>query len=261
MIWGQHSFPEDTMFRFALGNLRVYLGRRRREWRWAFEYSDVSEAPAFGAVADGMLERLTTLSWQRMITKENSDVVVFSPRLPDRPLAVSPQEQILIGHNVQVRLWITLPLWVRFGCTNGETVFEAGSECLSSSWLGDSVGGRLAYTLKAEPRYHGDSAPIPTHHARCRLSVLNQAVVPFVMSKLAIPTDLLHLYQTTREYGSEMYTSEVQLLHTRDHEISVNPLHHRETSNSAPLVPARVRAVDNFWRRSVDLFKRIGNYS
>jgi len=260
MIWGQHSFPDDTLFRLTLGNLRVYLARRRREWRWSLEYSEIREAASFTAVEEGQDTSSTSRTWQRMITKEVSEVVVLSPRLPDRPLAVSPQEQVQIAHNVQVRLWVSLPLWVHFGCVSGETVFEAGSERLSGSWLGDSTDGRMAYTLKSEPRYHGESDPISDHRARCSLSILNQAVAPFVMSKLAIPTDLLHLYQKTQEHGGEMYTSEVKLLHTRDHEISVNPLHHRDLPRQAPLVPARVRGVDNFWKRSVGLLKRIGNY-
>ncbi len=261
MIWGQHSFPDDTLFRLAFGNLRVYLYRRRREWRWSLEYSDIPEEASFTEVGEGQGASLTSLTWQRMITKEVSEVVVLGPRLPDRPLSVSPQEQVQIAHNVQVRLWITLPLWLRLSCAHGEMVLEAGSERLSGSWLGDSVGGRMAYTLKSEPRYHGESDPIRDHHARCSLSILNQAVAPFVVSKLAIPTELLNLYQTKDEPGGEMYTSEVKLLHTRDHEISVNPLHHRDFPKLAPLVPARVRGVDNFWKRSVGLLKRIGNYS
>ncbi len=261
MIWGQHSFPDDTLFRLAFGNVRVYIARRRREWRWSLEYADLFEAASFEAVGEDLDKSLSSLSWQRMITKELSEVLVLAPRLPDRPLSVFPQGQVQIAKNAQVRLWVSLPMWVQFGCTNGETVLEVGSERLSGSWLGDSIGGRMAYTLKSEPRYHGESDPIPDHCARCVLSILNQADSPFVVSKLAVPTELLHLYQTKTGEGSEMYTSEVKLLHTRDHEISVNPLHHRDHSRQAPFVPARVRGVDNFWKRSVGLLKRIGNYS
>ncbi|TVR92994.1 MAG: hypothetical protein EA428_02825 [Spirochaetaceae bacterium] len=261
MIWGQHSFPDDTLFRLAFGNLRVYLGRRRREWRWSLEYSDLTEAASFEAVGAAEAMTLSNLSWQRMITKELSEVVVLAPRLPDRPLSIFPQEQVQIAQNAQVQLWISIPLWVHVGCAKGETVFEAGSERLSGSWLGDSVGGRMAYTLKSEPRYHGESDLIPDHRARCVLSILNQADAPFVVSKLAVPSELLHLYQTTGGYGGGVYTSEVKLLQTRDHEISVNPLHHRESSRQPPFVAARVRGVDNFWKRSVGLLKRIGNYS
>lgn len=260
MIWGQHSFPDDTLFRLSFGNVRVYLGRRRREWRWSLEYSDLTATAGFEAVRDALPETGSFLTWQRMITKEVSEVLVLGPRLPDRPLSVSPQEHVQIAHNVQVRLWFSLPLWIQVSSAHGEPVFEAASERLSGSWLGDSDDGRMAYTLKSEPRYHGESEPIPSHHARCSLSVLNQSVSPFVVSKLAIPTELLNLYQTQTANGGEMYTSDVKLLYTRDQEVSVNPLHHRDLPKQAPLVPARVRGVDNFWKRSVGLLKRIGNY-
>lgn len=255
MIWGLHSFPDDTFFRLAFGRLRVYLARRRREWRWVTQYGDAPEAPCFEELPAAQLPELAPHSWRRMITRGVSSSLRFSPRLPDRPLAIIPQQQYQVAQNALVKLWLEVPLWVHLSCENGEPLIELASVRLSNSWLGDSIGGRMGYTLSSEPRYHDEEEAIPQHTARCTLSILNQASTPFIVNKLAVPSELLNLYQGK----GEMYTSEVKLLHTRDHEISVNPLHHREPKLT-PLVQARVRGVDIFWKRSVGLLRRIGNY-
>jgi hypothetical protein len=272
-IWKAHLIENKNCYLWRVDGLEFRVFRRDREWVYSFLYSDPYQ-PTFSPVECEQVSYDPGMDWTRLITQSDVSLLALAPRAPDRPVVIRPDRPFLVNPGAQVKIFFSLPLWIsahlgadgeRTRKEDREPLFETPVRRLSSTWLGDTMEGKLCYGLRTDLYENPDEIRIYPGCALCSLHVLNQSSEALSVDKLAIPSGIITLYRRTKSPlsgGSFMQTSEVNLLYSREKTISVTVAPRTLHSPDDLEIEAepRNKAGDSFWKKSLTVLKKISNY-
>ncbi len=138
--------------------------------------------------------------------QEGVDVITVVPVFPDKAIVVKPEVVIRILPSVITRLYIQVPVWVRF-----EVEQMSGKSCLkelptielSSTWFGDFAAGELCYWLSSGVRIQ--TAPDVDHDylAICPIILANKSDKELEIKKFKLQVSKLSMYLDKKQLWSD----------------------------------------------------------
>lgn len=242
-MWGAVELQAGEVREYALGDLRLRL-RRRSEEVWMHSAHVSSGERGDGQTAEEGVssgggipsdERIRSEDairpedsirpeggvrpdeWIRWAVPAEEDLELV-PRLPDRPVVVSPEQPFFLPPEGRARIFVRVPLFVSVS-TTGEvaepTILEEfPSIVLSDTWWGSFTEGELGYWLETRARREVPTGLDDPHLAICPLLLVNRSEQALPVERLAVRVEFLTLFHGERE----VWTDEVQVRYRGGHE-------------------------------------------
>jgi hypothetical protein len=212
-MWGAVGLRTGETREYTLGDLHVQLRRRSEEvWLRSTHAPPEERGRGKASEAGGAPE-----DWIRWAVSAEEDLEL-EPRLPDRPVVVSPEQPFFLPPEGRARVYVRIPLFVSVA-TTGEvsepTVLEEfASLVLSDTWWGSFTEGELAYWLETRARREIPTGLEDAHMAVCPLLLVNRSEEPLEVERFAVRV----AYLTLLHREDEIWTDEVQVRYRGGHE-------------------------------------------
>ncbi|HUT11765.1 MAG TPA: hypothetical protein VMY42_14790 [Thermoguttaceae bacterium] len=210
-VWGEYALKVGQAGCWKIGELRVWARRGEREWQVAHlpggrlgGDSVHAEVPSSDFAPPDDAERL------RLVFRQSSPVIRFSPALADRPIVVRSQTPLRLMPKESAQLFVTTPLWVRidFAGSSG-SVLDVPSVRLSDTWFGASTReGQLCYAGRVDARLRLEELVRVPYRVLTVFVVENRDAESLALDKIALPLPHLSLH---REPGGAFWTQSVQV--------------------------------------------------
>ncbi len=227
--WGAIDVPRDGAVRVTAGPTRVWVERRRHDWR---VFSDVSPETDDGevgaerprAVAPEDLPELDPRV--RFCFADAPERLVVSVAQADRPVVVRPATPLSIGPGERVTLFVSTPTWMVLAVervrrkrpgprgtgeaqSEPQRLTEIPLERPSDTWFGpNTVLGELCYATRTAGYLRLEDVPRRPHLVVTPLTIENKADAPLEFERVQVPVPLLGVYVDT---VGALWTNTVQL--------------------------------------------------
>ena len=227
--WGAIDVPRDGAVRVTAGPTRVWVERRRHDWRVFSDASPETDDGAVGAERPRAVapDDLPTLDPRvRFCFADAPERLVVSVAQADRPVVVRPATPLSIGPGERVTLFVSTPTWmvlaverVRRARPGPRATAEAQGEPQrlteiplerpSDTWFGpNTVLGELCYATRTVGYLRLEDLPRRPHLVVTPVTIENKADVPLEFERVQVPVPLLGVYVDT---AGALWTNTVQL--------------------------------------------------
>ncbi len=145
--------------------------------------------------------------WARWAAEIKTGDVRLVPAMPDRPVIVSPDVEVVIPRKCSALFLVGIPPWIRVevGPEPRLVVFDSPSAMLANTWFGDQMQGTLCYSLRHAPQRSPDR--LSAGRAICPVQFTNETDKDLKFEKLCLNTDGLGVY----EGEGRLWTDTVEL--------------------------------------------------
>lgn len=192
-LWTPSEIPIDEPTVRRVGPLGLWLCRTAFEWQVGQDRAPTSGPPE----ADAQAEPPADMNWERWALDGDSRRVRLSPAMPDRPLVVRPEHDLLITPASTCVFYVNVAAWVRIsvGPEGQETrLVDVPTVQLSNTWFGDPTEGELCYSVRTKARRALlDLAPQP-HRVVCRIAIRNESDEPLDLERICLRVTHMGIY-------------------------------------------------------------------
>jgi len=203
-FWGEHTIPTEEPVELAIDSLHVWCRKAKDELWIAHRYNQAEALPP-------------ELQWSRWALKQKIENIRFVPCFPDLPLVVTPEYAFRLGQGAQVRIFVSVPLWVRLELDQKKapTILEIPTIPLQRTWFGTFAEGEVCYWSSTRVRRElgGPSKP---NVATCPIQITNGSDIELNVEKLALRVGRLSLFGQDNQFWSD----EVQIEYRGSNEVS-----------------------------------------
>jgi hypothetical protein len=223
--WGKVDVPRNAAVRIAAGPTRVWVERRRQEWRvFSVPCAEGDDEPAAGPQPVDVGELPDGDPLVRFCFADAPERLVVSVAQADRPVVVRPETPLSISPGEKVTLFVSTPVWMVLAVErtvarrrNGrepeqpedQRLIEVPLERPSDTWFGPNTRvGELCYAAHTAGYLQRDALPRRPHLAVTPVSIENKATDPLQFERLQVPLPQLGVYVDT---GGALWTNAVQL--------------------------------------------------
>lgn len=196
-FWDQPcTFAVDTIARWQIGTLGLWIARRPQEWRLVtLSEGDPGDNRCFTEYPARDLPPADALV-QRFAAARLSNTLHLGARLADRRFVVRPESpfELLAGETVD--LFIGSPLWVTIrDADHPRPLAEAPVLRPSDTWVGpDPTLGVLAYAGRTLASMSLEAVPRRPGRVVTRLTLVNRSGKPFALHRVVLPMPQLGLW-------------------------------------------------------------------
>lgn len=196
-IWNRIKIGTGEVLRSQIGPLLFWFRKTEDEMHIAFERlpePDTVVDVAGPAAVNGVESE--ALDWGRWIVGADANTVQMLPIMPDRPVVVHPELPVKIPTGHEALFFVSIPVWVRvlIGEKKPIELCEVPVLILSNTWYGDTMSGRLCYSLRSRARREiKDSEPNPSR-AVCPVKVRNTSPRQLDIERLCVRVIHLKTY-------------------------------------------------------------------
>ncbi|MFC1585080.1 DUF432 domain-containing protein [Fibrobacterota bacterium] len=187
------SVPQGKCLRIEIGTLIVWIYNAETEWMAAYEYREEVAGGLFCQLLDEWPE---DKDWQRRMTAADSDIIIFEPAMPDRPVVVRPEHPLHIPKGYVVQFFVGIPYNLRI-FTSGEKkvkIFEKPTVTLSNIWFGEMETGELAYSLNSAVRSNWEALGDTPYKAICPVELYNRSDEDLEFKRASLQVKHLAVY-------------------------------------------------------------------
>lgn len=216
--WGDFELDIGETFSLSIGKLQLQGQRQAHEWRLS-TYYDHNLSWQHQGWAHDQGKTLPPLPADaetlRFPFTETSTPLRLTPAPADRPLITQPVEPIHLPPGESVRLFVSVPLWIRVQVGPTPTMLhEFPIRRPSNTWFGPStIEGSLCYATRTRGRLSLADVPIRAHRAVTEIHIRNEADDILLLDCLNIPVIYLSLYSTP---DAMLWTEAVTMTRTRN---------------------------------------------
>lgn len=197
--WGEFIFAENTMGRWHVGPLVLWVQRLAREWRIAWRAGEELMQPR-ASVELGLPVSLPEpdMHVHRFSFRETGKPLRLVPALADRPVVVRPEMPLHIPSGEEITLFVSTTLWVRvFVGHVAEPLVEMPTLRPSDTWFGvNTREGELCYASRTLAQLRMEDLVPRPHRAITPVHIHNHAAGPLQVDRLSVPVPLLELHAT-----------------------------------------------------------------
>lgn len=151
------------------------------------------------------------LTWQRWIKPQGcKPAVKIQPKLPDRPLVVTPIDSISIPYGEIANFFVSVPMFldISIGRDNDwHKMLSVPTEVLSDTWFGSPVDGIYCYQLRSKARRDIKDSPIKSNRVICPIQIENKSSEMMIFTNFCIHMKFLNIYQV----GKDHWTNQVNI--------------------------------------------------
>ncbi len=193
--WTPREVAVGHSLRFTLGPLSLVLGHGEDEWALKLESSEESAGNVDNTVLT-VSKDLPEEADERFVHAGDSDQVVLSPRLADRPVVIRPRQPVFLLGGQQITLYLSTPVWLRVEVSDPPVLLkEFPVMGLSDTWFGPSTReGELCYAGRTQARHKLAELPQRPHRAITPMTIHNESGKPVPLEKISLPVPMLSLY-------------------------------------------------------------------
>ncbi len=196
-IWGEHPLREGGPLGIDWGPLRLWLQRTHNELWLASQPGEEGElAPEPPGVE----------KWKRYILKHPCEHVRLSPRFPDRPVVVQPENVFILTPRASARIYVRCPLWVSVEAmigTNSIEVADLPLVTLSGTWFGGMTVGDLCYSISSGARRAMEPDARRPFLAICPIEIVNRSEEDFQVETICLRVSGLSIYRGENQLWSD----------------------------------------------------------
>jgi len=213
---GRFQLAEDSVGRWRIGPLSLWVQRLRGEWRIARETVDDP--------MDGNLELEIPADVDDLLTKKvvdrfgvagDSGDLEMMPALADRPVVARPAKPFHVPQGQQVTVFVGSPLWVKISAgTPPIQLLDQPIFRPSDTWFGPStMEGELCYASRTYLRLNLEGVIRRPHWALTVVKILNRSDTQLNIELLKLPVSRLTLYQGS---DGQLWTQDVAFKRDKD---------------------------------------------
>ena len=234
--WGAVDVARDGVVRVTAGPTRVWVERRRHDWR---VFSTATPEP--DAAADDTDDLAPAA--ERPLAVAADDLPDADPRVrfcfadaperllvgvaqADRPFVVRPATPLSVGPDERVTLFVSTPTWIVLsvervvragagtrrqdgGSPQPQKLTEFPLERPSDTWFGpNTLTGELCYATRTAGYLRLDDVPRHSHLALTPVTIENKAQDPLQFERVRVPLPQLAVYADTT---GALWTNAVRL--------------------------------------------------
>ncbi|HEX6551088.1 MAG TPA: hypothetical protein VF117_10480 [Gammaproteobacteria bacterium] len=211
-VWcGEFSLPMQSMGRWHIGPLELWVQHLAGEWRLAWRSGEeLMQQVARVELNLPIRSPEADMQVYRFSLRETDRPLRLSPALADRPVVVRPEMPLFIPSGEEVTLFVSTTLWVTVSAgSQSPMLIEMPTLRPSDTWFGPNTRqGELCYASRtlAHTRIE-DIVPRP-HRAITPVRIRNHGHEPLLLERLSVPVPLLTLYENK---AGEFWTQSVLL--------------------------------------------------
>ncbi|QOC22489.1 hypothetical protein IC757_16015 [Wenzhouxiangella sp. AB-CW3] len=193
--WSPRDVSGGQSLQFSLGPLAMMLGHGEDEWSLKIESSEESADDGDNTrvrVRKGLPDEAD----ERFVHAGQSDQVVLSPRLADRPVVIRPRQPVYLLAGQQITLYLSTPIWLRVEVSDPPVLLKEFPVLrMSDTWFGPSTReGELCYAGRTQARHNLAELPQRPHRAITPMTIHNESAQPVPLEKISLPVPMLSLY-------------------------------------------------------------------
>lgn len=255
--WGAFSVPQNQSALWRVGPMDLHIRHVRQEWHVAHEcVREPLDRTLEMSIQESPPSSNGQLVFSRFAFRETSGDLQLSPVLPDRAVVIRPEAPLYVPAKEEVRLYVSLPLWVRVEAGQpAKYLQEIPIYRPSDTWFGRSmIKGELCYASWTSARLHVEDVPLRPHRAVSPVLIRNDAKDPLFLERLNLTAHYLSLYVTPEGY---LWTQGMILEREADGERVQARFEKTAPAAAAGAVPfcgPRVAPDENLFKRAMDAF-------
>lgn len=196
--WGEHPIRESEPLGFDWGPLQLWLKRIHNELWLASRTEGEDEAATEPPEAD---------RWKRYILKQPCEAVRLSPRFPDRPVVVQPENVFILTSRATARIYVRCPLWIAVEAIAGTASVEVADiplVTLSGTWFGGMTQGDLCYSISSGARRAVEPDARRPYLAICPIQIVNRSEEDLTVETICLRVSGLAVYRD----GDQLWSDE-----------------------------------------------------
>lgn len=191
--WESFRLEVDRPFHVRLGELEIYMDRRRGEIRLATRYPGEDD-PAEDE------DR-----WGRWAPADDwTGHLSVRPVFPDRPIIVKPEVEFRLLTGATARIFVRVPMWARVETVEDDpdTLLTVATSVLSDTWWGSFTDGEMGYFLGTRARREMREDEFLEHICVCPVHLVNTSDADLLVTHIALRPLYLGVYRDGRRLWS-----------------------------------------------------------
>lgn len=196
-IWGEHPLREGAPLCLDWGPHRLWLRHTYNELWLASQPKEEGER---------LSGPPTVEKWKRYILKYPCERIRLSPRFPDRPVVVQPENVFILTPRATARIYVRCPLWAAVEAlagANSTEVTEIPLVTLSGTWFGGMTEGDLCYSISSGARRAVAPDARRSFLAICPIEVVNRSEEDFQVETICLRVSGLSIYRGENQLWSD----------------------------------------------------------
>lgn len=213
MEWGDYPLTPEKATHLQIGDLHCWIISNEKQVHMTSIHQANNDGVGFGD------QPPETDQWDCWTMKEGINTIRLTPILPDLSVVVKPEMTIRLLPDVAVKIYIQVPVWVRFEAEQGKNripLTERPSIVLSSTWFGDFAGGELCYWVTSGVQFQANTENEPLHMAVCPVNLLNKSDSELEITRLKIRVGSLTLFREQQQ----LWSDDIQIIYKGESDLS-----------------------------------------
>lgn len=248
--WGTYTLGEGESGLWRIGALSLWVQRRAREWRLAWEHAAEARNGKGADTPEDQLEVRHPLVEQelpegltvaRFATGTTTGELRLVPGLADRHVVARPEAPFHLLGGERVTFYVGTPIWVHLRSGDGKAMTALPTQVLAETWLGPStLIGEVCYASRTKARVDLANLPRWPHLAVTRVTLHNRPAEPLLLERLSLPAPSLGLWWDPR---LGLWTQAVSVERDEDGKLATMRLGHGPPDEVAAAEPVAPPAV------------------
>lgn len=205
-MWLKQKFEDNKIYVAEIGNISVFIQKMSGIWNLSVDRSDEMLAKPEFKMSGKTPEEI---AWTHHVADRHQSLHLM-PALPDRPVVVKPGETYSIRPDMELEVYIRIPLWLQLYVSSVKEenlILDVAAIEMSSTWFGDPVSGELAYTLPENIMLDKSKIVFDPSFVICPVRIKNQSESILHFERLSIHANQLNVYQKKEM----LYSNEVRV--------------------------------------------------
>jgi hypothetical protein len=207
-LWKPVRIEKNNTYFWEIGPLKLWLQKNIDEYLIGFEQSPEDTAQN-SVTAAGLREKPETVTWNRFVYNNETDIIQVLPTMHDRAVLVGSEIPVKILPQSRALFFISVPIWLRVyaGKNKKAQLTEIPTVVLSNTWFGDTISGELCYGLKTRARRSLETMETLPNKVICPVQAKNLSQEQLDFQKLLVHVEHLKIYQGK----TKLWTNEVTI--------------------------------------------------
>lgn len=196
-LWKPQTIREGILYRTQIGPLVLWLKKNGDELHIARQSEPENDARTASQPLTACDTAPDNLEFSRWIVGAQANCLRFLPTLPDRPVVVRMEMPVNLPPRQQAIFFVSIPAWIRIFAEQQPPVelCEIPTVTRSNSWFGDTVSGRLCYSLITHARRDISTKKTERYRLVCPVEIRNNAKTLLNVDHLCLNVEHLNIYE------------------------------------------------------------------
>lgn len=192
--WGETTLEVDQTACWRVGPVRLWVQRRRHEWRVATAREAGTPSTAGREADAAMPPEGDGVEVVRFGFEQTTPRLSLRPVLAPRPVVCRPELPFVVHPGSAVDALVSSPLWLRLGVDRVPVLHEVDLHLPSRTWFGpDTRHGELCFASRTKLRLDVAEFVHDPSRAATRVHIEHRGEAPLRVAQIKVPVPALSL--------------------------------------------------------------------